>query len=140
MSVQSTGRVSLVPAAVVETRVFAGSGQPPRIRRGLVDAVEAAGLEGAESLDFRVTDGLLVATGLDERVDGRSSETARTLHREEGKRTRAISLPAKPLREWEEAPANIREESTRLLLYAGEGTLAFQDVEAARITLRVDNE
>lgn len=123
MSIQEPmPEVSLSPAQVVEPRK-AGN----EVRLSITVALDAAGLSDAPTLEFYDdedvdADGLLVAKGLAERVDGRSSRHVALISKSNDPQRR-ITVPKRDYDRLGLDPEN--DQLPNIVVYAGPQTVAF---------------
>lgn len=120
-------QVSVHPAQVAELRPRGNE-----LLLAITSAVDAAGLSEAESLAFDDGGSLVVAKGLVERVDGRSSRHAVRIQRGSGGQ-RQITLPK---RDYDRLGIDVdADELPRILVYAGPQTLAFERADSVEKTV-----
>ncbi len=108
--------------------------------RGLTRPLKEAGLKPGNSLRF-VEDGsgLALGVGLEERVDGRSSRDARPIRDNNGQGSLMVTIPSSAYEQFgipDDFDADTEFDS--VLVYAGDGLLAFEKVTPR--TIDVDDD
>lgn len=134
-------QIQLTPAQVVVPRV-----SESEITLTIKPALEAANLLDAPTLEFSDEDGgntnpegLLVAKGLAERVDGRSSRHV-ALIRKEPEPMRRIAVPKQ---DYDRLGLDLEKDEGELpeiLVYAGDQTVAFARADSVSISVERPGE